>query len=342
MIFKIFKIFLASVAIFIVAILFWLTLLDGHYSVSHSITIHAPKDSIAKIVNNLQKWEEWSPWMNTGVEVKGQVTQRDGREQIVWQHVLTGNTRMTNLTDSIIQEARVVSQQIEFERPFMSYPLMTWKLTDTGNSEVKVDYSLSGEVPFIYRFVVPRLTTILSMELDRSLSLLKDYVETGQVHATISIEGITTQEDIEFIGINNSSVSHSVDSVMQETFMELNKTLEIKNIPAGNTLSCYYDFGINADKRCEFTCAVMTNDSVKDSLPPPLVRGKIKGSKTLKIKFKGDYKHLTNAWATGLIYIRAKGLKPKKRIPPYEIYIQTEANSMMPGQWETELYIPVR
>lgn len=90
-------------------------------------------------------------------------------------------------------------------------------------------------------------------------------------------------------------------------------------------------------------CAAITPEPIKKAeIPTTLVSGKIKSSKTLKISYTGDYKHLGNAWVTGLTYLRAKGLKVRKRIPPYEIYIHTDANSSAPQEWKTELYIPIR
>ena len=336
---KILKILFSSIAIFFAAMLVWLSFLDGQFRVSQTVTINHSKEEIGRIVHQLQTWESWSPWLNSGVTPN---TVHQGCN-LTWQHILAGEVLLTNMEHKKGTQTDTIVQTLNFGKPFECSTLLQWQICQVDSTTSTVQLTMAGSLPFQYRYLARRMETILFMDLDRSMKLLKDYVENGVINSKITIEGISQQPDRYLIGLKNRCTSQALDSAMHETFVELTRLLELNNIPITQTLSCYYDFGINANKQCEFMCAAITPEPIKKAeIPTALVSGKIKGSKTLKINYTGDYKHLGNAWVTGLTYIRAKGLKVRRRIPPYEIYIHTDANSSAPQEWKTELYIPLR
>ncbi len=57
-----FKWFFLSFTLFLVLLFAVAGLLSDKYSVERSITICAPKDSVFKVVANLNTWREWNPW----------------------------------------------------------------------------------------------------------------------------------------------------------------------------------------------------------------------------------------------------------------------------------------
>lgn len=343
--YKIIKILVSSTVIFIAAFLAWLSFLDGHFSITQAIAVKQPKDTITNIINHLEGWEAWSPWMDSGIEHNGRYTPRDGkgRASLHWEHILAGSTTITN-TDLIIGEKKdTINQLLQISKPFPCQIALEWHIKETGEESTSMQLTISGTLPFLYRFLARRMETILSMDMMRSLKLLKDYAELGNVASHVSIVGFTRQEDFQLIGLHGSCPSHALDSAMQETFLELTRLLELNNMAYTKTVSCYYDFGINANKECQYLCGVIAATTpCTSALPAPLTTTKIKGTKTLKISYTGEYRHLDNAWVTGLTYLRAKGFKARKRIPAYEVYVLTDATTPAPHEWRTELYIPVR
>lgn len=342
---RILKILLASTAIFAAAMLVWLCFIDGRFSIRQSLTVHQQKDGIADSVVHLKGWAAWSPWLNSGISAQAIADGANStlNQSLIWQHILAGEVHLSNKKEIREENSNTILQTIRFHQPFDCEAHLQWRITQINPTTSSVELSMEGTLPFQYRYLARRMETILFMDIDRSLKLLKDHLENGVINSAINIEGITQQPDRYLVGLRNSCTTNALDSAMQETFVELLRLLELNNITVNKTLSCYYDFGINANKQCEFLCAAITDTPMKESeIPAPLVVRKIKGSKTLKINYTGDYKHLGNAWVTGLTYIRAKGLKVRKRIPPYEIYVHTDANSPAPQEWKTELYIPIR
>jgi len=335
---KTIRIIILSILVSIGAIALWLFIIDGSFSTERTITINENPQTIANKISTLGRWDEWSPWLNTGTESQTQSISPDSI--LSFNHILGGRVRLTKPAIKKVGEGYELNQTLNFDKPFECQSQITWTITpaDSGSATNMV---ISGTLPFWYRALTQRLETILYMDVFRSLNLLKDYIELGYVESQTHIEGISTNPQLHYVGIRNSCQVEELDSTMQETFIELTRMMQLNGIEESGTLSCYYDFGINAEKKCEFLCAAIIDKPLENS-PASMETGKIKESKVLKIKYNGDYRHISNAWVSGLTYIRAKGLKIRKNVPPHEIYINTDANSQSPNEWQTELYIPVR
>lgn len=334
---KTIKIVIASIAVSLLAGVIWLSFVDGSFEISKSIDIDKTPIEVRQTVTSLDKWPEWSPWLNTGSAPQSKVETDKTNESntLKWNHILAGNVVVTSTTKII---ADTINQPLTFTEPFNCNANIEW-ITENTENGTKVNMTIKGKLPFLYRAIARRLETILFMDIDRSLNLLKDYCENGKTGYSIVIEGIVKQPSFTYAGIKSDCHIDNLDSTMQNSFELLTKISQLNDINPLGTLSIYYDFGINADYTCSFTSAVIINEKVAIQ---KLETGRIKETKALKIRYSGDYKHLINAWASGLTYIRAKGIKQRMKINPYEIYVNTDANSESPEEWVTELYIPVR
>ncbi len=63
------------------------------------------------------------------------------------------------------------------------------------------------------------------------------------------------------------------------------------------------------------------------------VSGELPTCEVYSFKHTGPYRHLGNAWSTGMMYARAKAFKQNKKIHPFEIYEndpkEVEENALM-------------
>jgi len=92
-------------------------------------------------------------------------------------------------------------------------------------------------------------------------------------------------------------------------------------------------------KACTYTAAMPVAESVTAS-------GGVQcherpACKALKVVHKGPYRHLGNAWSTGMSDMRYAKLKVDKQKPPFERYLNDPADTAE-ADLLTEIYMPVK
>lgn len=341
---RIFKIALASVATFFMALLVWLYLLDENFAVKQSVTVRTPIAEARQNLADLHQWHRWSPWLQLDSMMTFEVSVEpdSAHATLKFNNLLAGATQFTTRSVSDAGLVSQIHQSLKFEKPFRCRATSNWVLTKLDSTTTRIDWNIAGKLPFSYRYLTSRLSAILELDMQRGMAMLKDFLETGTVDSRVCVQGIVTTPEIFYVGIQSSCISSQIDSAMQATFNELIQQAHFLKIPFEGTMACYYDFAINANKTCTYVCAVRTAGPLQMELPLPLVEGAIKSTKALKINFVGDYKYISNGWAAGLTYIRSKNINPRRRVHPFELYVQTETKSSVPSDWKTELYIPVK
>lgn len=170
----------AAIAVGVFAV--YIAVLPADYSVSRSIVIAAPPEQVFQQVNDLRRWEDWSPWLQRDpnsknsyrgpVSGKGAIFMWDGNEDV-------GKGQMT------IEESLPPSE-IEIRLDFMSPYRGT---ADSGfafdpvEGGTRVTWSFAGEQNYVERAVF----TLMGLEMDQmigkdyelGLANLKRVVETG-------------------------------------------------------------------------------------------------------------------------------------------------------------------
>ncbi len=140
------KFVLVIVAVLIVGLLVAIATRPADFRVTRSATIAAPPRAVFDQVNNLKKWDAWSPWARLDPNAKNSF---EGPESGVGAAMLwsgnskVGEGRMT-ITESSAPEA--LRMRLEFIRPMESVSdteftfkpdgektVVTWTMTGTNN-----------------------------------------------------------------------------------------------------------------------------------------------------------------------------------------------------------------
>jgi hypothetical protein len=116
--------------------------------VTRSTSISAPPEAVFKVVNNLRRWDEWSPWsrldpnMNKNFEGPsegvGAIYRWNGNNEV-------GEGVMT-VTDS--KPSEKVAIKLEFKKPMEGTNDVLFSLAPEG-SGTKVTWDMQGKTPFI-------------------------------------------------------------------------------------------------------------------------------------------------------------------------------------------------
>lgn len=138
---------LIVLALLLVALAAYIAMQPATFRVSRAATIAAPADVIFAQVNDLHKWQAWSPWAKMDPQA---VTTFAGPamgigSSMSWEGKKTGAGTMT-ITESRASEAVVF--RLDFRKPFAGTNTAEFTFTPQGGKTV-VSWTMSGPNTFI-------------------------------------------------------------------------------------------------------------------------------------------------------------------------------------------------
>jgi len=306
------------------------------YHVERSITIDAPLETIKDVLRDFKQSPKWSPWLV--MEPDATLTFSDRQGQVgatyAWAGTLVGvgSAELTEVQDTQLK------MDLQFVKPFKSPANVTYILSEDEKG-TKVIWQMDGYLPFYMFWFIRRIKSYIGMDFTRGLQMLKEYMETGSVASYTIIEGVEIIPAQTYVGIRNSASFDELGEVMHKDFMRLKNYLNKQNIAIeGTPFTIYETFNILSNHSYFVSCIPVLEDV---TLQSGIIEGELLPVKALKTRFVGDYKHLRNAWATAMQFVRMKKLKIYKQPVGYEFYIndpsKTEKKNLV-----TEIYIPLR
>lgn len=150
----------------------------GEFSVSRSASIGAPSAKVFGNVNELQKWEAWSPWAKLDPDCKttfdgpaagtGAVMRWDGNNKV-------GKGSMT-ITDSKASE--LVRFRLDFLKPFKGTNTAEFTFRPEGNG-TNVRWSMKGTNNFVGKAMslVMNCEKMVGPQFEKGLAQLKTVSE---------------------------------------------------------------------------------------------------------------------------------------------------------------------
>ncbi len=84
----------------------------------------------------------------------------------------------------------------------------------------------------------------------------------------------------------------------------------------------------------------MAVESAPESLPEGFVAGEFPACEAYEVTHSGPYRHLGNAWSSGMMHARAKVFKQSKKIHPFETY-GNNPETTPENELITNVYFPI-
>ncbi|KUO54898.1 MAG: polyketide cyclase [Alphaproteobacteria bacterium BRH_c36] len=148
----------------------YIAVLPSEFSVARSTVIAAPPAAVFEYVNDLQKWDAWSPWAkrdpNSKATFEGPETGRgaifkwDGNAEV-------GKGKM-RIEESI--PPREIEIKLDFERPFEDTADVGFEFEPVEDG-TRVTWSIAGEQDYIERV----FCTLMGLDMDQMIG--NDYEE---------------------------------------------------------------------------------------------------------------------------------------------------------------------
>lgn len=148
------------------------------FSVQRSTTIKAPPEKIFAVVNDFQRWTEWSPWEKLDPAMKrtlGGPANGKGATY-AWE----GNSKAGQGRMEIIESvpSSKVGIQLDFIKPFEANNVAEFTMTPQGDA-TQVNWVMRGPTPFVSKLmqVFVDLDTMIGKDFEEGLANLKALTE---------------------------------------------------------------------------------------------------------------------------------------------------------------------
>ena len=171
---KILFILLALISAFVI----YVVLQPDAYKVERSVTIAAPADKVFENVNNLRKWEAWSPWAKIDPDAKIAFERPDAGKgaAMTWN----GNDEVGEGKMTVVESDpnKAVNIKVSFTRPFEGGTNSDFSFTPKGD-QTDVVGSMHGTHSFMEKAfcVVFKGIGMMGKDIDKGLSMLKSVAE---------------------------------------------------------------------------------------------------------------------------------------------------------------------
>jgi carbon monoxide dehydrogenase subunit G len=170
---------IALVAVVVVVVVVAVVLAVGAlqpaaYEVSRSVEIEAPPAAVFPHVNDLKKFNEWSPWIKMDRDAK--VAYGGGSDSFTW----SGNSSIGEgkMTIAEREEPNLVRMRLDFVRPFPGTGEATFTLEPSG-AGTRVTWVMKGEKVFVTKVIglFVSMDRMIGPSFDRGLADLKAQAE---------------------------------------------------------------------------------------------------------------------------------------------------------------------
>ena len=173
-----FKKALITLAVVLVIFSAVVAMQPNEFKLSRSTSIAAAPAKIFAVVNNIHRWNDWSPWAKSDPSAKYIF---EGPEKGVgaaqsWSGPKTGEGKMTL---SLSQPSKKIEFQLEFYKPFKGSNLIEFTFQPEGKS-TQVTWAMSGKNNFIAKTMnlLVGMEKMLGPMFDQGLLNLKTMVES--------------------------------------------------------------------------------------------------------------------------------------------------------------------
>ena len=298
------------------------------FKVEESIDINATANKVRSAIQDYQQWPAWSPWLCMEPEASLQYEQTAATigHAYSWEGDMVGAGRM----EFAEIDGDIDRMDLAFLRPFKSQAKVEFETTELDTENTRVTWRMDSSLPFFLFFMVGKMKSMIGMDYDRGLKMLKEYIETGTVTSKTEVAGIVEMPAIPYVGVSSESTLKNISASMHKTIPKLAALSDGKTTQ--DVCGAIYSKMDITNRHCAYTVFAPVNAAD--------ATGEIASCKALKVVHTGDYQHLGTAWATANTYQRHHKIKANKNVHPFEIY--TNDPKVVPAKdLVTEIYLPV-
>ncbi len=303
-------------------------------SVEKSATINVPLEKVYAAIRDFRQWPAWSPWLIT--EPDCSVSYADDGKSYSWNGKIIGSGEIKITSE---EPPHAIHCQLAFFKPWKSNAAVRFAFKEhAGGTEII--WSMKGSLPFFLFWMKPMMISLIELDYERGLNMLKDCLESGTVPSKLDFIGPNSQRGFRYIGTKTQCAIQNIGEQMDTDCQKLQSWLQANNLqPSGKCFSIYHQWDF-VKRTTEYTIGFPI-DSPPGNFPADLIIDRLPDCQVYSIKHTGAYRHLGNAWAAGYLRERVKIFAQNKKIPPFEIY-ENEPDATPENDLVTFIHFPIK
>lgn len=303
-------------------------------SIERSIEIAAPPEKVFAVVSDLGAWRPWNPWLITEPDAKVEV--RGDHKQYSWRGKRTGAGEMRVVAED---DGRRVDLALTFFKPFKSHAQVSLFVEPRGAGS-RVRWTMESRLPVFMAFFAGAMRTMIGMDYDRGLAMLKDLLECGAIPSKVEQTGVETSPGCRYVGITSRCATGEIGPTMTRDFAKLERwRAEFGVELVGEPFAVYRKWNLSKGQAA-FTSGLPVARSPSE-LPEGFESGELPSLRTYVLTHVGAYRHLGNAWSTGMQMVRGKELMTSRKHPPFERYLDSP-KSVDEKELRVAIHFPVK
>lgn len=311
---------------------------------SRSIEINGDLETIYQMVADYNTWPTWSPWLladpDAIVEQFGDPgSQASGYR---WDSGVVGKGQMQHLelaSPSSGNPEPSIHAKLVFISPWKSEGDVRFHFKRVAADTVEVSWQMDSSLPWFMFPFAGMMKSLVSMDYDRGLTMLKDYVETGNIPSSCQFIGETEHGPYQVVGLRDTCTLQEVGEQMGKTIERVKQQLPPSLDPSKQQwVALYHKFKVRK-QIFDYSCGIILPPD--QPVPAGLNTYSIPHTKAYQITHHGNYAHLGNAWSAGMQQMRSNQLKPNYKVPAMEIY-RNNPEDTDPNEMLTDVMISMK
>ena len=270
------------------------------------------------------------------MEPEAKVTVAEDGKSYEWEGDRLGSGNMYRKTE---KKNEFLDFDLNFIKPWKSSNTTNFKLIAVDGG-TEVTWAMHSSLPFFMFWMKKMMQAFVGSDYERGLSMLKAYVEEGEIHSKLEFSGESKFDGCKWVGIQSTCSIREMGKQMEADFGKIHAfSKDHVDSIAGSPFTIYRKWDLVKDKVDYIACIPVKE--IPEGLTAEFQSGTIGERNVHKIRHVGAYKHIGNAWSTAQAMIRNKEFKPDKKAYPFEIY-QNDPASTPEKDLITELHFPLK
>lgn len=146
--------------------------------VSRSITIAAPADAVFAEVNDLRRWQRWSPWENLDPHLQRTYSGAGAGEGAAYHWSGNSEVGEGGMTIEVSRANELIRIRLEFLKPFAATNVTEFRFIPEG-AGTEVIWTMTGEKNFFCKgmCLLMDMEAMIGADFEKGLAQLKDVAE---------------------------------------------------------------------------------------------------------------------------------------------------------------------